>query len=175
MHDRDPSAPLANLRPAKPLGLLAWIVAYKVIKAIIAATGAIFLFHIGRESPVAIVHQWIQRLHLDPEGRIETRLLAHAAHFDMARLRWAVALLVAYTILYCVEAVGLFLERRWAEWLTVVQSALLVPWEIREIIRRHGPVESVALFLSVGVIVYLIWRMRHDDEEEKKEANPSQL
>jgi uncharacterized membrane protein (DUF2068 family) len=59
------------------------------------------------------------------------------------------------------------MEKRWAEWLTIVQTAILIPVEVHEVLRRHGPVEFVALLLSVGVIIYLIWRMRHDDAEEQ--------
>src|SRR5207249_9141438 len=43
---------------------------------------------------------------------------------------------LAYTVLELVEAIGLWHERRWAEYLTVVATAGLLPFEILELSRR---------------------------------------
>jgi uncharacterized membrane protein (DUF2068 family) len=151
---------------AKPLGLLAWIAGYKLIKATIAILGGIVVLRLGRTDLVAMGHRWLVHIGLDPEGRIGTRFLAGLGHFDPRRLYWTAALFFAYTILYCVEAVGLVLEKRWAEWLVIFQTGILLPIELYEMIYRPGPIKAAALCLSFGVILYLVWRIRDDAPED---------
>jgi uncharacterized membrane protein (DUF2068 family) len=65
-----------------------------------------------------------------------------------------------YALLFAVEGVGLWRAKRWAEWLTVITTSLLIPVEIIEIV--HRPTwERVTLFvINVAIVVYLIARMR---------------
>ena len=41
--------------------------------------------------------------------------------------------IAAYSVLEGVEAVGLWLGKRWAEYLTFVSTIVLVPYEIHEL------------------------------------------
>jgi hypothetical protein len=45
-------------------------------------------------------------------------------------------------LLEIVEGVGLWLRKRWAEWLTVIATSLLVPFEIYELIHRPSPLKA---------------------------------
>ena len=101
--DINPPHPL----PApKPLGLLAWIAVYKLIKAAIAIFGAVVVFRLRGKDLVAVGHRWLIRIGLDPEGRMGASLLHPLGHFDPRRLYWTMAIFSAYAMLYCVEAVG---------------------------------------------------------------------
>ena len=55
----------------------------------------------------------------------------------------------AYAIVFSVEGIGLLLGSRWAEWLTVVSTGLLIPFEIYEVFHKPGfrtvPKESFPL------------------------------
>ena len=66
----------------------------------------------------------------------------------------------AYCIVEGVEAVGLWLERRWAEYLTVVATAGFLPLEIRELIDRVSVLRVGALVVNVAILVYLVWAKR---------------
>lgn len=158
------SNPTASAVPArKSLGFLAWIASYKLIKAAIAIFGGMVTLRLGGQDLLVVGHRWLVRAGIDPEGRWGIALLSRLSHFDSRRLYWTTALFFAYALLYCVEAVGLLLEKRWAEWLTVFQTAILVPFEVYELAVWPGPIKASAFCLSVGVIVYLIWRIRRDD------------
>jgi uncharacterized membrane protein (DUF2068 family) len=63
-----------------------------------------------------------------------------------------------YAVVEGVEAVGLWLERRWAEYLTALATAGFVPFEVRELIRRVTVVRTGALVLNLAVLVWLVWR-----------------
>ena len=66
-----------------------------------------------------------------------------------------VALLV-YALLEGLEAVGLWLTKRWAEYLTFIVTTLLIPLEIYEIIQRGTPLKVVGFFINLAVAAYLI-------------------
>ena len=49
---------------------------------------------------------------------------------------------IAYGLLEVVEGVGRWLRKRWAEWLTVIATSLLVPFEIYELIQKLSPLSQ---------------------------------
>jgi uncharacterized membrane protein (DUF2068 family) len=75
-----------------------------------------------------------------------------------------VALLIATAIAYCivegVEAVGLWRERRWAEYLTAVATAGFLPFEIKELIDKVTVLRLGALVINIAVLLWLLWRKR---------------
>jgi uncharacterized membrane protein (DUF2068 family) len=76
----------------------------------------------------------------------------------------AILILVITAVAYClvegVEAVGLWLERRWAEYLTAIATAGFLPFEIDELIKRVTVLRVAALVINVAILVYLVWKKR---------------
>lgn len=74
---------------------------------------------------------------------------------------WAViAVSFSYAVLEAIEAVFLWRGRRWAEYLTVVATASLLPFEVMELRNGVSPVKVVALVLNLAILVWLVWRKR---------------
>lgn len=67
---------------------------------------------------------------------------------------------LGYFALELVEAIGLWHERRWAEYLTVVATSGLLPFEILELTRRVTVVRIGALVVNIAIVVWLVWRKR---------------
>jgi uncharacterized membrane protein (DUF2068 family) len=67
----------------------------------------------------------------------------------------AVGLLV-YGLLEGVEGVGLWLAKRWAEYLTVVATAVFIPYEVYELTRAVTATKLVAFAINVAAVVYLV-------------------
>ena len=65
-----------------------------------------------------------------------------------------------YTALLAIEAVGLWYARRWAEYLTFVETAVLVPFEIYELTRTISYLKILTLVINVAVVLYLLLRHR---------------
>jgi len=65
-----------------------------------------------------------------------------------------------YCILEGTEAVGLWKERRWAEYLTAVATAGFLPFEIIELTKKVSPLKVGTLVVNVAILVYLIWAKR---------------
>ncbi|MDP9330803.1 MAG: DUF2127 domain-containing protein [Actinomycetota bacterium] len=66
----------------------------------------------------------------------------------------------AYFVLELVEAIGLWHERRWAEYLTVVATSGLLPFEIVEITKRVTVIRVGALIVNLAIVAWLLYRKR---------------
>jgi uncharacterized membrane protein (DUF2068 family) len=62
----------------------------------------------------------------------------------------------AYALLEGVEAVGLWLGLRWAEYLTFIATTALVPLEVYEIIHKPTALKAITLVVNLAIVVYLI-------------------
>jgi uncharacterized membrane protein (DUF2068 family) len=68
--------------------------------------------------------------------------------------------LIAYGVLEGVEAVGLWLTKRWAEYLTFVATTILLPLEIYELIHRATPLKVIGFIINIAVVLYLLYDKR---------------
>jgi uncharacterized membrane protein (DUF2068 family) len=76
------------------------------------------------------------------------------------RLRLVGAVLAVYAVLEAVEAVGLWMQKRWAEYLTLIATAALLPLEIYELARSVTVLKVTALVVNVAIVVYLLFAKR---------------
>jgi uncharacterized membrane protein (DUF2068 family) len=65
-----------------------------------------------------------------------------------------------YAVLEGVEAIGLWLMKRWAEYLTFVATTVFLPYEVYELSRSVSPLKVVAFVVNVAVAVYLLYAKR---------------
>ena len=79
---------------------------------------------------------------------------------DRGTLHLVGAALAVYAVLEGAEAVGLWLQRRWAEYLTFVATSLLLPLEIYELTARVSWFKVVALTVNLAIVVYLLFAKR---------------
>jgi uncharacterized membrane protein (DUF2068 family) len=78
---------------------------------------------------------------------------------------------LGYAAVFAIEGVGLWMQKRWAEWLTVIITASLVPFEIWEMFSRPTWGKLAILLGNIGIVVYLIWHVR----SHAKPAEPPPL
>jgi uncharacterized membrane protein (DUF2068 family) len=72
-----------------------------------------------------------------------------------------IAVVVAlYAALEGAEAVGLWLMKRWAEYLTFIATTLLLPLEVYELSRRFSVLKVLTFIINVAVVVYLLYAKR---------------
>jgi uncharacterized membrane protein (DUF2068 family) len=67
---------------------------------------------------------------------------------------------IAYAGVEAIEAVGLWLEKRWAEYLTAVATAGFLPFEIHELTKKVTVIRIGALVVNVAILLWLVWRKR---------------
>ena len=67
---------------------------------------------------------------------------------------------IVYAALEATEGVGLVMRRRWAEYLTVIATGILIPYEAYEVILHPTLFKVGALLLNLAVVGYLAYRKR---------------
>jgi uncharacterized membrane protein (DUF2068 family) len=68
--------------------------------------------------------------------------------------------LLAYGVLEGIEAVGLWLTQRWAEYLTFLATTVLLPIEVYELIHRLTALKLIGFIINVAVVIYLLLAKR---------------
>lgn len=86
--------------------------------------------------------------------------LAKVFTYTPQRLVLTGVVLAAYALLEGVEMVGLWMMRRWAEYLTFVVTASLLPLEIYEMTVHLSVLKATAFVINVAVVVYLAYAKR---------------
>jgi uncharacterized membrane protein (DUF2068 family) len=133
---------------------------FKLSKAIFfTAVGAGALHLVNKNIGVVLMHV-IDALRIDPEGRFVTVLMDHAGLIDSHELRRAGLLSFLYAVVCVVEGTGLVLEKRWAEYFTVILTALGLPWESYELVKKFSPYEVGLLAINLVVLLYVLWILK---------------
>jgi len=140
------------------------IAAFKLIKglALLAlAIGALKLLH---KDVAAEVAQWIDILRVDPHNHYIQEALSKLGMVDDRKLKELRAGTFFYSGLFLTEGVGLALRKRWAEYLTIVSTASLLPLENYEIVDKVSAPKIVVLLANIAIVVYLVIEVRRTRE-----------
>jgi uncharacterized membrane protein (DUF2068 family) len=79
---------------------------------------------------------------------------------DSGRLHLFAAIALVYALVEGIEAVGLWYGKRWAEYLTFIVTASLLPVEVYEMIHKFTPFKVSAFIVNVAVVAYLLFAKR---------------
>lgn len=132
----------------------------KLVQAVALYGVSLAAFQLLRPDAAVFVQNFVRGLPIDSERN----LVQHSAAWIVTLLPHQVAGLgigaFLYGLLFSVECVGLWKQRVWAEWLTVVATGLLIPLEIYEVLVHISPLRVGALVLNVAVVWVLVRRLR---------------
>jgi len=78
-----------------------------------------------------------------------------------------------YGLLELVEGVGLWLDRLWAEYLTVIATSLIIPVEVYELVRKPTLLKAGGIAVNVAIVAYLAWLLRRRLARHAAEVRPS--
>src|SRR6266699_2177397 len=172
----DPLTPIVTEKPtdqpppAQRNRVLEAIALFKFSKALLLFTVWLGAREILRQDVADQARQWVGAISFASEPRFIRSLLAAASGISDTRLRQLAIIAFAYAVLYSIEGVGLWLERRWAEYLVVVATGSSVPWEIYELARGISGPKLVAFTLNVTVVAYLVLIRRRNGKNHRAAA-----
>ena len=109
------------------------------------------------------LHEWIYSLTDTVERRLLQRGLDWFDSLEHSRISGFVLVTGIYTAVLLTEGIGLWLRQVWAEWLTVIASSSLIPFELLELFSgRHGNKLAIlaAFIVNVLIVSYLAWQLR---------------
>ncbi len=133
---------------------------FKLSKAIFfTAVGAGALHLVHKDLGDVLMHM-VDALRIDPESRFVGMLMYKADLINVHQLRRAGTLSILYAAVCVVEGTGLVLEKRWAEYFTVILTAMGLPWESYELLEKFSPYKVVLLVVNLVVLLYLLWVLK---------------
>ena len=124
---------------------------------------------------LALVHRDVWRyadtlltlFHVNPDRRYAQAFLDFADSVTDARLWAAARIAFAYAVLRFTEAYGLWKQRTWAEWVAFISGTLLLPLEVREVIRGLTWLRCSLLAGNIAIVLYMLYIIvanRHERE-----------
>jgi uncharacterized membrane protein (DUF2068 family) len=140
-------------------GLLA-IALFKLLKGallIVLACGLLKLLHRDINE---VLEGFVNKMRVDPDNRYLGALLEKLNLLDDKKVKELSGLTFAYSALFLTEGVGLWLQKRWAEFLTIIATASFIPLEVYELFKTPSPLKLVMLALNVGIVIFLIVTLR---------------
>ena len=144
---------------AKPHHRNQWLIliaAYKLVQALLFAAigvGALRLLH---QDVGDLLGQLADHLNFNPESRFVNFILEKASLLDDPLLRRIGAAAFCYAGIGLLEGIGLYLEKVWAEYLTLLITASFLPWEVYEVVHHVTWLKAGLLVVNLLVVYYLM-------------------
>jgi uncharacterized membrane protein (DUF2068 family) len=140
--------------------LLPWIAAERAVRAVLlAAVGIVLLTHL-HENWASDVTDVARKSGLNPKDNWIQRLFHDATKLSASKAFLFGIVALAYAALEGTEAYGLWKRRRWAEWLTVLATSLLLIPEVWALTKSATVFKVGALVVNVAIVAYLLVRLR---------------
>jgi uncharacterized membrane protein (DUF2068 family) len=133
---------------------------FKLSKAVFFTSVGAGALHLVHRNLGDFVMRLIDALPIDPEGRVVSIIMDKADLIDAHDLRRIGAGAFIYAMLCLVEGYGLVTRRTWAEYFTVILTAMGLPVETFEIIRRFNWYKVGALAVNLLILLYLLWVLK---------------
>jgi uncharacterized membrane protein (DUF2068 family) len=150
----------------------------KIVLRVIAVDRAVHFVVLGAFGVLVLVfaadrktlHDTFYKVMADLQGGVASEQ-AHATHglwhelgnaftTSSSHLHLLGVVLFAYGAVEGIEAVGLWYQQRWAEYLTFLVTTSLLPLETYEIVNHATPFKILAFVVNVAVVVYLLLAKR---------------
>ncbi len=147
--------------------LLILIAAFKLAQALLFAAVGVGAFRLLHKDIGDTLEQLVNHLRFNPESRLVNFILEKATLVDDHMLRRIGAVVFIYAGLDLTEGIGLYLEKAWAEYLTLAITASFLPWEIFEVFRRVTTIRVSLLALNALVFIYLLQLVIGKQRREK--------
>jgi uncharacterized membrane protein (DUF2068 family) len=135
---------------------LATIAIYKFAKATLSVLSAIVAWRFMNPHVEAAMRTWADSLPIGFSEHLVREALAQVGGVPAFRWRQLGLVSLTYAAVFTLEGVGLWRERRWAEYLTIVTSSLLLPFEFIAVLHHVTLIRTGVLLANAVIVAYLI-------------------
>jgi uncharacterized membrane protein (DUF2068 family) len=144
--------------------------AMKLFSGATAVAVGLGVFHFLGHDPGPKAERIIIHLGLDPNNHIIHSAISWITGIDRAHLRALEVGTFFYAALHTVEGIGLILGYHWAEYLVIVATGSLIPFEIYEITRKLSLVRVAIFVVNIAILIYLVVILRKDRRQRLRES-----
>jgi uncharacterized membrane protein (DUF2068 family) len=161
------AAAVAKHRPRQKPGaagsrdaLLSAIAIFKVAKALLLVAIGLGALTLLKPAMAHEFERWATAFAWRLSPRAVPAVEDSLARLHGSRLSLVGAAAFLYAGLFLVEGIGLWMERRWAEYLTIIATSSFVPFEVYELVRHVTLPRAVTLAVNLLVVGYLIRKVK---------------
>lgn len=151
---------------------LVLIAAYKLLQALFFVAVGVGAFRLLHKDVGDVLAQIASDLRFNPEGRFVNFVLDRASLLNDPMLRRIGFAAFCYAGVGIFEGIGLYLEKAWGEYLTLIITASFLPFEIHELFRRFTAARVGLLVVNVLVLLYLLKMIT---ERQRRHGNGAAL
>lgn len=151
---------VARPAPKPRFNVLRTIAVYKLIKVLLLLALAYGEVRLSDASLAAKLVTWASARPLGLEHDVATRFLEWFSGLSAPRLHALRIVTLAYAAVFATEGIGLWMQKGWAEWLTVIVTASLIPLEVWELMFRPNIGKAMVLVANTAIVIYLAWHVR---------------
>jgi uncharacterized membrane protein (DUF2068 family) len=129
---------------------------FDVTKTAIALLLGYGLFHLMHKNLDGIAERVVHLLHVNSEGGLSNLLLELARRASDRNL-WVLALgTLVYASVGSAEAYGLWREREWAQWVSLVSTGLYLPPEVYWMLHDSRWFNCVVLATNIVIFLFML-------------------
>jgi uncharacterized membrane protein (DUF2068 family) len=141
----------------------------RVARALMLILGAVvvFKFRSSRETMRAafdkdlpLLRPFTDQIGWDIDRSKLVHLAGEAFDLSATTLMWIGIGILAYAGLQVIEAVGLWLVKRWGEYFAVVATSIFLPLEIYELTEKITVLRVGALVINIAAVIWLVYGKR---------------
>src|SRR5262245_29925994 len=138
---------------------------------LLLAAGIYLLFHLSSDLG-HLAERVMRSVDIDPRQHFFHRIVARLHRLNAHELRIAGIAAIGYGTLELVEGVGLWLDQLWAEYLTVIATSLLIPFELYELARHPTIWKAGGILVNVLIVLYLARALRRRLAAASQQSQP---
>jgi uncharacterized membrane protein (DUF2068 family) len=146
--------------PPRSRRILRLIAAERAIRGVLLLGASIYLFNHLHSDFGRLADHVMRAIELDPRRPFLHRIINYLHDLHTNEIRVAAFLALGYGLLELLEGTGLWLDQLWAEYLTVISTSLLLPFEIYELIRKPTLLKAGGIAVNIAIVVYLAIMLR---------------
>ena len=146
--------------PEPRLGVLRIIAIYKLVKVLLLLALAYGEVRLHDASLAAKLLTWASARPLGLERQVVTQLLTWFSGISVSGIHTLRLVTLCYAAVFAIEGVGLWMRKRWAEWLTTIITASLIPFELWELFYRPNVGKVLVPLANVAIVVILVLHVR---------------
>jgi uncharacterized membrane protein (DUF2068 family) len=133
----------------------------KLLKALLLVFFAMELHHLLDPNFAEKMASAFHHIRVDPGNRHIHDFIAKCTGISAKRLNEIRLGSYLYAALFATEGIGLVLRKRWAEYMTVITTSLLLPMEGFEIfVGTHKLAKIVVILINMAIVVYLVLQLK---------------
>jgi uncharacterized membrane protein (DUF2068 family) len=163
---------VARPAPAPRIDILRFIALYKLLKVLLLLALAYGEVRLSDASLTAKLVTWASARPLGLEHKVVTWLLEWFSGLSASRVHALRMVTLAYAAVFAIEGIGLWMRKRWAEWMTTIITASLIPLELWELFNRPNIGKAAVFIANVAIVVILI---RHVRSKARQDTEPQRF